>query len=265
MQQLPRDNKIVKSCIKARPGHKIVSQDLATAEMYVAAVLSGDKVLQDVFISGGDFHSSMAHRIFGLPCKVEEVSTKFKKKRQAAKAISFGILYGSGPEKVAETAGVSLEEAKDAITDYFETFHKLKKWLDTSKKTIKDNQFIYSIFGRKRRVPNVISTDRGIAGHEVRSAVNFLIQSVASDINLLAGVDMQNYIEARGMKAKIFGLVHDSILAEVPDDEMNEYCEKLEYYTKMDRGCNIPGAPVGIDLEIGDDYSFTEEEKVWGS
>jgi DNA polymerase I-like protein with 3'-5' exonuclease and polymerase domains len=260
MQQLPRDNKIVKACIKATPGHKIVSQDLATAEMYVAAVLSEDKVLQDVFVSGGDFHSSMAHRIFGLPCKVEDVTKKFKKKRQAAKAISFGILYGSGPEKVAETAGVSIDEAKDAITEYFETFHKLKNWLDTSKKTIKANQYIYSIFGRKRRVPNVISTDRGIAGHEVRSAVNFLIQSVASDINLLAGIDMQNYIEARGMKTKIFGLVHDSILAEVPDEEMNEYCEKLEYYTKMDRGCSIPGAPVGVDLEIGDDYSFVEEE-----
>jgi DNA polymerase I-like protein with 3'-5' exonuclease and polymerase domains len=263
MQQLPRDNKIVKSCIKARPGYKIVSQDLATAEMYVAAVLSNDKALQDVFISGGDFHSSMAHRIFQLPCDVADVAKKFKKRRQAAKAISFGILYGSGPQKVAETAGVSMDEAKDAIKDYFETFHKLKKWLDESQKSIKQNQFIYSALGRKRRVPNVISTDRAVVGHEVRSAVNFLIQSVASDVNLLAGIDMQNYIESRGMKAKIFGLVHDSILAEVPEDELTEYNNKLAELTQLDRGVSILGTPIGIDVEIGDDYSFTDPEKVW--
>ena len=264
MQQLPRDNKIVKSCIKARPGYKIVSQDLATAEMYVAAILSGDKARQDVFISGGDFHSSMAHRIFQLPCAVEEVTKKFKKKRQAAKAISFGILYGSGPQKVAETAGVSLGEAKDAIKDYFETFHRLKSWLDESQRSIKQNQFIYSALGRKRRVPNVISTDRAVVGHEVRSAVNFLIQSVASDINLLAAIDMQNYIKERGMKAKIFALVHDSVLAEVPEDELNEYNAKLAELTQLDRGVSIPGTPVGIDIEIGDDYSFTDPEVVWG-
>jgi DNA polymerase I-like protein with 3'-5' exonuclease and polymerase domains len=264
MQQLPGDNKIVKSCIKARPGYKIVSQDLATAEMYVAAILSGDKALQDVFISGGDFHSSMAHRIFQLPCAVEEVTEKFKKKRQAAKAISFGILYGSGPQKVAETAGVSLDEAKDAIKDYFETFHRLKSWLDESQRAIKQNQFIYSILGRKRRVPNVISTDRAVVGHEVRSAVNFLIQSVASDVNLLAGIDMQEYIEARGLDAKIFGLVHDSVLAEVHEDDLKEYCDKLEELTQLDRGVSIPGTPIGIDVEIGDDYSFTDPEEVWG-
>lgn len=263
MQQLPRDNKIVKSCIKARPGYKIVSQDLATAEMYVAAILSGDRVLQDVFISGGDFHSSMAHRIFQLPCAVADVAKKFKKRRQAAKAISFGILYGSGPQKVAETAGISMEEAKDAIKDYFETFHKLKQWLDTSQKYIKQNQFIYSALGRKRRVPNVISTDRAVVGHEVRSAVNFLIQSVASDVNLLAGIDMQEYIKARGLDAKIFALVHDSVLAEVHEDDLEEYCAKLGELTQLDRGVSIPGTPVGIDIEIGDDYSFTDPEEVW--
>jgi DNA polymerase I-like protein with 3'-5' exonuclease and polymerase domains len=91
MQQLPRDNPAVKGCIKARPGYKIVSMDLQTAEMWVAAAISDDLELQDVFRKGGDFHSSISKRVFGLQCAVEEVKTLFTLLRQAAKAVSFGI------------------------------------------------------------------------------------------------------------------------------------------------------------------------------
>ena len=87
------------------------------------------------------------------------------------------------------------------------------------------NGFIYSYFGRKRRLPNVTSKDRGLVGHTVRSGLNFLVQSAASDINLFGGIDMQAYILANGMKSRIFALVHDSLLAEVPDDEVDRLIE----------------------------------------
>ena len=90
-QQIPRDDPIIKGCIKAPKGYKIVSQDLATAEMYYAAVLSGDKNLQKVFSSGGDFHSTIAYMVFSLPCDVKDVKKLYPALRQSAKAISFGI------------------------------------------------------------------------------------------------------------------------------------------------------------------------------
>ena len=102
-QQIPRDNPIIKGCLVAPAGYKIVSQDLTTAEMYYAAVLSGDKNLQEVFSSGGDFHSTIAKMVFALPGPVEDVKKKFGSMRQSAKAISFGILYGSGANKVSQT------------------------------------------------------------------------------------------------------------------------------------------------------------------
>lgn len=262
MQQLPRKDKTVKYCIKAREGYVIISQDLKTAEMYVVAVLSGDLNLQKVFTSGGDFHSSVAHMVFNLDCEVSEVAEKYPNLRQAAKAISFGILYGSGPAKVAETVGCSLEEAKGHIKHYFDSFPKLKRWLSAQQKFIKANGFTYSFFGRKRRLPNVFSKDSQISSHEVRSGVNALVQGPASDINLLAGIDMQNYIEKQAMHAKIFGLVHDSILAEVPINEIDTYIEKLAEFTKKDRGLNIPNCPIGLDVEIGFDYSFKEKFSV---
>ena len=90
-QQIPRDDPIIKGCIQAPPGYKIVSQDLTTAEVYYAAVLSGDKNLQAVFTGGGDLHSTIAKMVFNLPCLVEEVKKKYGTMRQAAKAITFGI------------------------------------------------------------------------------------------------------------------------------------------------------------------------------
>jgi len=271
MQQLPRDNPIVKGCIKATAGSKIVAMDLTTAEVYVAAKLADDKALMDVFRSGGNFHSTIAHKVFNLPCAVEEVAELYPDRRQAAKAVTFGIMYGAGPAKISEQVTkdsgkfFSKQEAQEVITDYFKTFHKLRKWIDENQKFIEQNGFIYSFFGRKRRLPNVSSTDKGIKSHSIRSGLNFLVQSAASDINLLGAIDMEAYIRANGMKSKIFALVHDSILAEVPEDEIDLYCEKLQHFIQLDRGVSISGAPVGCDFEVGDDYSMGKFESKYAA
>mgnify|MGYP003148207202 FL=1 len=267
MQQLPRDNSAVKGCIKAQPGYKILQQDLSTAEVYVASVLSNDKALQNVFKSGGDLHSTVAKMVFQLPHETADISVYAKKERQAAKAITFGIMYGSGPAKVSETVTkdsgefFSIEQAKDTISKYFLTFRKLKTWLSKSKEQIESDGFIYSILGRKRRLPNVFSNDKGIASHEVRSGINFLIQSVASDINLLAGVEVSQWLRDNKKDAKIIALVHDSLVLEVKESEIEEVSEMMAKITQKDRGCSIPGQPIGVDLEIGDDYAFGKFEK----
>ena len=267
MQQLPRDNPAVKGCIKAAAGSKIVAMDLTTAEVYVAAKLAEDEALMDVFRSGGNFHSTIAHKVFRLPCAVEDVAELYSDRRQAAKAVTFGIMYGAGPAKISEQVTkdsgkyFSKNEAAEVINDYFKTFHKLKSWIETNQKFIEANGFTYSYFGRKRRLPNVASEDKGIKSHSIRSGLNFLVQSAASDINLLGAIDMNAFIQSQKMKSKIFALVHDSILAEVPEDEVEFYCEMLKKFIQMDRGISIPGAPVGCDFEIGEDYSMGKFEK----
>jgi DNA polymerase I-like protein with 3'-5' exonuclease and polymerase domains len=265
-QQIPRDNPIIKGCIKAPAGFKIVSQDLTTAEMYYAAVLSGDKNLQEVFSSGGDFHSTIAKMVFDLPCPVEEVKKKYGSMRQSAKAISFGILYGSGANKVSQTVSKAtgedypVDRARDDIKSYFKKFNKLKNWLDTRKSFIEQNGYTYSFFGRKRRLPNVFSSDKGIAAHEVRSGINAEVQSLASDVNLLGAMRTADEIKAKGIDANIFMLVHDSIVALVKEEHVDEYCEILKRNTQHKWGCEIPNAPIGVDQDIGDDYSFGDWE-----
>lgn len=268
MQQLPRDNPIVKGCIKAAPGHKIVAMDLTTAEVYVAAVLAKDDALMEVFRSGGNFHSTIAKTVFKLPCNVEDVAEQYSTQRQAAKAVTFGIMYGAGANKISQQVTkdsgkyFSRQEAQEVIDEYFRTFHKLRKWIDTNQKFIEQNGFIYSFFGRKRRLPNVFSEDKGIQGHSVRSGLNFLVQSTASDINLLGAIDMHSYIQSTGMKSRIFALVHDSILAEVPNEEVDHYKEKLAHFVQLDRGVTIPGCPIGCEFEVvHEDYSNGKFEK----
>jgi len=264
MQQIPRDNPIVKGCIKAAPGNKIVAMDLTTAEVYCAAVLANDKNLMNVFKSGGNFHSNIAKLVFDLPCEVDEVATQYSTQRQMAKAVTFGIMYGAGPKKISEQVTkdsgsyFSMNEASAVIKDYFEQFAGLKKWLDNQKQFIQDNGFIYSHFGRKRRLPNVFSTDKGIASHEVRSGINFLVQSIASDVNLLGAIDTHNEIIKRNKTKdmRIFALVHDSILAEVKEEEVDEYMEIVQNCIEKDRGISIPGCPIGCDFDVDDDYSL---------
>lgn len=267
MQQLPRDNPIVKGCIMAPPGYKIVAMDLKTAEIYGAAVLSGDEALMDVFRQGGDFHSAIAKKVFNLDCPVEEVKSLYPGLRQAAKAVSFGIMYGAGPAKISEQVTkdsgtyFSIQEATEVINDYFRAFNRLKKWIETNQAFIESNGFIYSHFGRKRRLPNVKSKDKGIKSHSIRSGLNFLVQSVASDINLLGAIDLEADIRANNKKSSIFALVHDSVLALVPEEELEWYQNKLREHIQKDRGLSIPGCPIGIDIEVGQDYSMGKFEE----
>ena len=237
--------------------------------MYYAAVLSGDKNLQEVFSSGGDFHSTIAKMVFSLPCAVEDVKKLYGSMRQSAKAISFGILYGSGANKVSQTVSKAtgesypVEQARDDIKQYFTKFSRLKRWLEDRKNFIQTNGYTYSFFGRKRRLPNVFSADKGIAAHEVRSGINAEVQSLASDVNLLGAMRTATEISAKNLDAKIFMLVHDSIVALVKDEHVTEYCEILKRNTQHQWGCEISNTPIGVDQDIGEDYSFGDFNKTY--
>lgn len=291
LQQLPRDESTIKGCIVAPPGYKIVAWDLTTAEIYYAAVLSGDINMQQVFINMqndpenySDFHGSIAHMVFSLGCAPTQVKKLFPALRQAAKAISFGILYGSGPAKVAQAVNEALLEesiktgkpiakectvadAKEYIATYFGRFPQLKRWIDASHDQIKNHGFIYSHFGRKRRLHNISSEDRGVQGEEIRSGFNAIIQSASSDSLLLGAIDANNEIKQLGLvdEMKIVMLVHDSVVAIVREDLVDQYNELLLRNIKTDRGVSIAGCPIGVesDSEKGGskDYSCGKIKK----
>jgi len=170
---------------------------------------------------------------------------------------TFGLIYGAGPETIAEQANVSIAEAKSAIKDYFKKFSKLKQWLETTAETIKAKGYLYSYFGRKRRLLNAKSADKGLQAHDVRSGINALIQSVASDANLIGAMDSYDELVNLGLDFKMFALVHDSIVSEVKDEDVDEYIKVVRYNLQKDMGLSIPGFPIGVDFGIGDTYADT--------
>lgn len=270
-QNIPRDNKDIKKLFKARPGYKIVQCDLGTAEVYYAAVLSADKFLQQAFIDKLDFHSYVAKQMFNLPCEVHEVKTLYKNERQYAKAITFGIMYQAGPAKIAETVNkdakageeISVAQAKQFINKYFNEAKALKRFIDASNDQIENYSYIYSFFGRKRRLPEAKSPSPGVAKHAIRSGVNFLVQSVASDINVLGLIDAIKWVEESGYDdyIKPFTVVHDSIVSEVREDLVPEYITNVRACIQKDRGLSIPNCPIKVDFEIGPSWGELEDEK----
>jgi len=268
-QNIPRDNKDIKKLFKARPGYKIIQCDLGTAEVYYAAMLSGDKFLQKAFIDKLDFHSYVAKQMFNLPEEVNQVKKLHPNERQYAKAITFGIMYQAGPAKIAETVNkdakageeITTGQSKQFIQKYFNEARSLKKFIDGSNQQIENHAYIYSFFGRKRRLPEAKSPNRGVAQHAIRSGVNFLVQSVASDINIMGVIDLVKWIEDNdyGEAIKPFTVVHDSIVSEVREDLVDTYIENAKRCIQTDRGLSIPDCPIKVDFEIGPSWGELDE------
>ena len=268
-QNIPRDNKDIKKLFKARPGYKIIQCDLGTAEVYYAAMLSGDKFLQKAFIDKLDFHSYVAKQMFNLPEEVNQVKKLHPNERQYAKAITFGIMYQAGPAKIAETVNkdakageeITSAQSKQFIQKYFNEARSLKRFIDGSNQQIENHAYIYSFFGRKRRLPEAKSPNRGVAQHAIRSGVNFLVQSVASDINVLGVIDLVKWIEDNdyGDVIKPFAVVHDSIVSEVREDLIDTYIENAKRCIQTDRGLSIPDCPIKVDFEIGPSWGELDE------
>ena len=268
-QNIPRDNKDIKKLFRARSGYKIVQCDLGTAEVYYAAMLSDDKFLQKAFIDKLDFHSYVAKQMFNLDCEVSEVKSKHPAQRQYAKAITFGIMYQAGPAKIAETVNkdavageeISIPQAKLFINKYFNEARALKRFIDGSNQQIENYAYIYSFFGRKRRLPESKSPNPGVSKHAIRSGVNFLVQSVASDINIMGVIDLIKWIDENNYQNDIlpFTVVHDSIVSEVKEDLIDTYIENARRCIQTDRGLTIPGCPIKVDFEIGPSWGELDE------
>lgn len=180
-------------------------------------------------------------------------------------------MYGSGPQKVSDTVTKAtgeyygIDRARDDINAYFTKFKQLKKWLNSRKEFIETNGYTYSFFGRKRRLNNVFSADKGIAAHEVRSGINSEVQSLCSDVNLFGAMESAQEFKTRSIRAHVFMLVHDSIVVLVHDDDIELAKEVLRRCTQRERGCSIVGHPIGVDQEVGKDYSFGKFDKTYKS
>lgn len=255
----------VRQGFAAPPGFVFCEADYSQLELRVAAWLSQDPDLIDVFTSGKDIHAEVAVAMFGKPA--EEIT---EKERYMAKRVDFGIMYGrsakalaEGPEMdyyVDELGGErwSIEQAELYVTRFLEGFLVLREWMKTTADNALKHQWVDTPLGRRRRFPYVT---RAMVGHLRRQAVNTPIQGVASDMCLTALNRLSQRLEEFG--GHILFAVHDSIAMEIPADKMAVARPIIQY--EMSDPDRLPidaaGLPFPCDIEVGPNWGQLAKEK----
>lgn len=208
LHQIPRDSD-VRSVFTARPGYVLIQADYSQVEMRMAAHIAGDDKLTDVFRSGIDFHTKMAAE--GFRVSYDKVT---KERRQAAKVLSFGLLYLMGDKMLVEETKLPPKDAMAFIRAYKSLMPKVMEWVENIKQQVKSQRYVESVFGRRRRFPFI--TKDNLASLQ-REAVNFPIQSSASDLTLWNSVRIHKLLKRYYPEAFINMLWHDALYVEAPE------------------------------------------------
>lgn len=195
----------------------ILSADYSQMELRLLAHIADEPALQEAFKNGEDIHQSTASKIFGVP--PNEVTQEI---RGHAKAINFGIIYGMGPSRLAATTGVSMSEAKEFIEKYFEGYPNIKVFIDGAVEKARDAGYTETLLGRRRPLPELHSENRMQVVSAENIAVNTPVQGSAADMIKLAMIAVEKKISDLGLKSRLLLQVHDELVFEVPDNELEE-------------------------------------------
>lgn len=221
------DGREIRKAFVPEPGCIFFSADYSQIELRIMAHLSADEHLVNDFRCGRDIHAATAARIFHKP--IEEVS---RDERRKAKTANFGIIYGISAFGLAERMEVSRTEAKELITNYFETYPRVKEYMQTSVERARELGYIVTEFGRRRYLPDITSRNAVVRGYAERNAVNAPIQGTAADIIKIAMVRIAQRFEAEGIQSKMILQVHDelnfSVLPEELDHVKNIVIQEME-------------------------------------
>jgi len=229
VQNIPvrtEEGREIRKAFIAAPGFSLVSIDYSQVELRVAAFLSGDKKMIEIFKNGEDVHQGVAARVFGVA--PNEVTPNM---RRDAKVINFGILYGMGVNALRANLGdgTTRQEAQEFLNAYFNTFTRLAEYLEETKAFARANGYTETYFGRKRHFPGMNSSAPFIRAQAERMAINAPIQGTSADIIRIAMVRIHEYLKEKGLEDDIRMLlqVHDELVFEVRDTMLQKEVPEL--------------------------------------
>jgi len=243
--------KSIRRCYEAPAGWAFIKADYSQLELRSAAHQSRDPNMIRAYLNERDIHTEVASAMFGI--KPEEVTTA---QRYAAKFVDFGLMYGRTAISIAEGPELrdykwTVRQAQKFIDNYLAEFSRLGEWMKELQNSAKTEQELTTPFGRKRRWPLLVSH---IAWRAERQALNFPVQSFASDITLNALVHIHRELKARKFRARIVAIVHDEIDLVCPGEELEEVCKMLKDI--MENSCPIELlVPLKADVEVGPNWA----------
>ena len=226
LQNIPvrtEEGRRIREAFVAPAGYYLVSADYSQIELRLLAHLSGDEALIQAFRSGKDIHAQTASEVFGLP--LAEVTSEY---RNAAKAINFGIVYGISSFGLAKGINLTRAQAQAYIDSYFERYPKVKAFLDGSVEAGKKQGYVTTLKGRRRYLPDLKSRNFNARNFAARTAMNSPIQGSAADIIKLAMLHVSKAIQQSGFEAKLLLQVHDELVFEVPQKELDAFAQLIK-------------------------------------
>jgi DNA polymerase-1 len=198
------------------PDWLLFSADYSQIELRVLAHISQDRGLLEAFRRGEDIHSSTASLMFDVPLN-DVVSDQ----RRIAKVLNFGVIYGLSAHGISQQTGFSREEGASFIEAYFAKYPGISDYLEQVKVKARAEQYVETLLGRRRYLPDINSPNFNVRGGAERMAINMPIQGTAADIMKLAMIRVQNRLDEEGMKTKMLLQVHDELVFETPKEEMD--------------------------------------------
>jgi DNA polymerase-1 len=228
LQNIPNKSVLgmeVRKAFCADKGNKLVAFDYSQIEIRIAAFLSGDKKLLEIFRQGEDVHTAVAAEVFGVP--LNEVS---KEMRRKAKVINFGIMYGMGVSALKVNLGTDRAEAQKFYDDYFAKFSGLASYLDSVKSDTARIGYTETLFGRRRYFEGIKSKLPFIRAMAERMAINAPIQGTEADIIKLAMIKVNKYLEGEKLSdhAHLLLQVHDELVFEMPESLVEKISPKIK-------------------------------------
>ncbi len=233
--------------VPLKPGEIFVSADYSQIELRLLAHLSGDEALIRAFNSGADFHAATAANVFGVA--IDEVTAQM---RSRAKAVNFGIVYGQQAFGLSRTLGIPMYEAQEMIDRYFAAHPGVKTYLDKVVEDAKAKGYAETLFGRKRFIPDLRSSNGNKRKFGERTAMNHPMQGTAADIIKMAMVQVAEQLEAGKFKAQMMLQVHDELDFSCPEDEVERLSEMV---SSCMQGVAELSVPLLVDVSAGANWA----------
>ena len=239
LQNIPTRTEIgkqVREGFVAGPGNVLLAIDYSQIELRIVAHMSGDQAMLEAFRAGQDIHATTAAAVYDIP--LAEVTPD---KRRHAKAINFGLIYGMSPFGLTQTTDLTLAEAENFVKAYFERFPGVKNFLDNLRKEAAQQGYVETLLGRRRYFPNLKTIrNANLRNREEREAINAPIQGTAADIIKLAMIRLPDVLLQNGLHAKMLLQVHDELIFECPEDELNSSRKTIQNIMENAYTLSIP-------------------------
>jgi DNA polymerase-1 len=231
----------IREAFIAKQGSQLVSADYSQIELRILAHISGEEALVQAFKRGEDVHSATAAKLFGVD--ESEVDGEM---RAAAKTVNFGVLYGQGAFGLSKQLDIEVVEADQYIKNYYKNYPKVKKLKEKIIKEAEKSGFVETIFGRRRYVPDIKSSNKSVKAFAERTAFNAVFQGTAADIIKMAMLDIEVVLEKDFPDVSMLLQVHDELVFEVPSKQIDKISPVIR--KKM---CEVVELEIPLEVDIG--------------